>query len=133
LRKAIEILRTSVVEELNIRLDYFETVSGFDWNWMGEIVTHAAASALACFPQGQFEKRDENNVLVGYEDDSQFIDELIATAWDHAVSRRLASNPIPIQTTIVAQTEDRTALVTAYRATFPDAGILDICWAAKQH
>jgi hypothetical protein len=28
---------------------------------------------------------------------------------------------------------DRQALRDSYRATFPDAGIMDICWAAKQH
>jgi hypothetical protein len=133
LRKAIEILRTSVVEELNIRLGYFETVSGFDWSWMKEITTHATASALACFPQSQFEKRDENNVLIGYEDDSQFIDELVTTSWDHVVSRRLASNPIPIPAVTIAQPENRKELVVAYRAAFPEAGIMDICWAAKQH
>jgi hypothetical protein len=88
-RKAFEILRTSVVEELNARLDYFETLPGFEWAWMKEIITHATASVLACFPQGQFEKRDENNVLIGYEGDQQFQDELITTAWDYVVERRL--------------------------------------------
>lgn len=132
-RKALEILRTGVVEELNIRLDYFETVSGFEWAWMGEIITHATASVLASFPQGNFERRDESNSVIGYEGDGQFIDELIKTAWDHAVSRRIASQPAPSPTATIAPPEDRKELVAAYRAAFPEAGIMDICWAAKQH
>lgn len=33
----------------------------------------------------------------------------------------------------VPQTRERENLRDSYRAAFPDAGIMDICWAAKQH
>jgi hypothetical protein len=131
-RKAFELLRTSVVEELNVRLDYYETLAGFDWNWVTDINTHAVASVLACFPSNQFEKRDENNVLIAYEGDRQFLDELIRTAWDYAVSRRIASQPAPIPTVTSDQPTARKKLVAAYRAEFPSVKIQDICWAADQ-
>lgn len=132
-RKALEILRTGIVEELNVRLDYFETLPGFKWEWMKEIIIHAAASVLACFPQGKFEKLDESNTVIGYEGDFQFIEELIETAWSHAVSRRVASQPSPSAAPVtVIRPEDRKELVAAYRQKFPDVKIADIIWAAQQ-
>ncbi|HWG21609.1 MAG TPA: hypothetical protein VG225_13850 [Terracidiphilus sp.] len=95
-RRALEIMRSGVAEELNIRLDYFETVHGFEWAWMAEIITHATASVLACFPQGQFEKRDESNALLAYEGDQQFLDELIKTAWDYVVERRIKKGNLQV-------------------------------------
>jgi hypothetical protein len=99
---------------------------------MTDILTHATASVLACFPNKYFEKRDENNALIAYEGDQQFLDELIRTTWDHAVSRRIASQPTSNPTVTIAQPENRKALVAVYRASFPDVKIADIIWAAQQ-
>jgi hypothetical protein len=131
-RRALEILRTCVMEDLNIRLDFYESLPGFDWSWMTQIATDATASTLACFPQNEFIKQAENGEIA-YEEDRQFLDDLVRAVWDHAVSRRAASQPVPSATATIAQPEDRKALVTAYRAAFPNAAIIDICWAAQQH
>jgi hypothetical protein len=91
-RKAFELLRTSVVEELNVRLDYYETLAGFDWNWVTDINTHAVASVLACFPSNQFEKRDENNVLIAYEGDRQPENSIATSAYPNR-DKRPANGP----------------------------------------
>jgi hypothetical protein len=87
-RKAAEILRSCLVEELGIRLTYYETLRAFEWGWNSEIATQAVASILGCFPQNEFIKQDENGQPT-YEEDRQFLDELIRTGWDYIVQRRI--------------------------------------------
>jgi hypothetical protein len=72
-----------------MRLDYYETFPEFEWSWNNEIASHAVASALACFPQHEYLRKDKKG-QVGYESDRQFQPELVRTGWDHMVARRLA-------------------------------------------
>lgn len=102
-RSALETLRSHLIAEIDLRLGFYEAVPGYEWDWNTEILSHATASALACFPLDWFEQRDEARQLVGYEGNKQFMKALVSTGWEYAVTRRLAkgnlqsARPIPME------------------------------------
>jgi hypothetical protein len=87
-RKAIEVMQASLIAVLDIRLDHYETVPGYEWKWSTPIGSHSVASILACFPSSRYVKQSEDDSLE-YEGDLQFLGELIRTGWDHMEARRI--------------------------------------------
>jgi DNA-binding transcriptional regulator YiaG len=90
MRLLLEMLRSHLVAEIDLRLDYFEPMQGYVWEWNTEILSHAVASALACFPSYHFEQIDDALRLIDYEGSDQFLSALTETGWEYAVARRLA-------------------------------------------
>lgn len=129
-RRALEFLRTYLIEELKIRLDFYETVPEFHWNWMASIGSDAAHSVLACFPSNLLDREAGPS---SYASSVQFLPGLVQTGWDYVTSRRIAqgknAEPVPAIDSKVS----REGLRDAYRKAFPNPAIIDICWAACQH
>lgn len=89
-RTALEALRSHLVAEIDLRLDYYESQPGYDWDWTNQILSDAVASALASFPSNWFKQTDAQGRLIGHETSAQFLKPLAATGWEHAAARRRA-------------------------------------------
>lgn len=133
--KALEIFRSTLIEELNLRLKFYGAMPKFEWEWTTDILTDAVWSVLACFPQNAFVMQTENGKLE-YESNRQFIDDLVLTGWQHLFDWRLLGQKFQNSENASIPNDpslNRRKLVDAYRAAFPQALILDICWATRQH
>lgn len=92
--RALESIRASFIEELNIRLGFYESAPGFEWEWITQILTEAAWSILGQFPQNRFVTQDEGGKPV-YESNSQFLGELVRTGREHVFRWRLRNETLP--------------------------------------
>jgi hypothetical protein len=122
--KALEAMRTALIADLDVRIGYFETLKDYEWDWTGDILSHATASVLACFPNSLYVKEADDGAAE-YEGNSQFLDALIHTGREYAVERRLAtesSKPVAaaegkkVQRVSQTEIERRAKLLAEYKS-----------------
>lgn len=148
--KATEILCSCAIEEADLRYSFYENLSGFCGDWVRQIAIRSIESMLACFPQHEFIVPKKPRLLmpgyeppVDYEEPSQFMGAVQRAVGPH-LKRRLeamletreasAAEPRSEQSISSAATPlTPDELLAAHRIRFPDSGIMDICWAARQH
>ena len=134
--RALEVMRTHALEELAIRVDFYIALLDLPDDWADRVARQVVHAATSWFPVNEFYVRTSENQLV-LERVAQFIPAIERTVADHLFKRLAAyvevGKQTPSSTANATQPRDRKALVAAYRAAFPEAGIMDICWAAKQH
>jgi hypothetical protein len=115
-QKALRIMRTCVVESVDVQLKYYKSLPEYRREWLDEIVDGTLSAIIGLVG------------TAGAEHWDFFWEELTLTVGDHleakAVVARLPSTPKII---------DRKKLRDSYRSHFPGVKILDICWAAGQH
>jgi hypothetical protein len=118
--KTIRILRTGVVESLNVQMDYYSSLPTYHSVWNLEVAGKTIDALIALSPP-----------LTPGE---QFRGELLRTAVAHLIQRLgAAKNKAATATLPKPDGSDRRALRDAYLAKFPEVKILDMCWAARQH
>src|SRR5579863_8030006 len=116
---AIEILRTSIVTILNLRLNEYIARPDYKPEWMNEIKTITFDTLIKNteeFPNQYETTRMKTAVLFALN--------------DHAAARAEEQDTKP-----TAKANQRQAIYESYLADFPDekVKILDICWAVGQH
>ena len=133
---ALEVLRTHAIEELGVRVGYYMALPGARAEWFGTITYQVVQSAISWFPRNEFYLRSPDNLLI-LEEPEQFLHSVNQTVVDHLLmqlaERQEAQTVAAIQSAEPHQKAEREAMRDAYRVAFPDAAIIDICWAAKQH
>jgi hypothetical protein len=146
--KAIEILCAGAIKEADLRFQFHQRSRHFCIAWANKIAITAVESMLACFPQQAFIV-PRQTPMIGlegekvylYEEPSRFVKAIQDSVVAHlkeCLARRayvasLLSGANDAQSAKAIQPPSREALAKAYRATYPDAKIRDICWAAGQH
>lgn len=140
--RALEILQSSVVSQVEIRLKFYETLPDFDRKWVGAILARAIESVLACFPARKYSIGSQSmpGLRMGHEEPSQFSELLDDVVIEHIRRRKqptqsgltAAESPV-IEHSGITTIADPKALRDSYLTAFPDAKIRDICWAAQQH
>jgi hypothetical protein len=142
--KATEILCSCAIEEAELRFNYYEHLPDFCVEWVKQIAIRSVESMLACFPQHEFIVPQKPRLLmpgfqaeIDYEEPSQFMGTVQRAVGPHVKRRwqaktRLSAERSDQPSTIAPPPLSPQELLAAHRAKFPDAGIMDICWAARQ-
>jgi hypothetical protein len=111
--KAIRILQTCIVDALDVQIEYFSSLAGYDPKWIQEIIEKTITSSIGLLP---------------YNADADFIEKDLRRTVDLHLKRG-ESRSAPAK----AQQTDRPGLRDAYQEQFEGVRILDVCWAAGQH
>ncbi len=113
--KVRRILRTCIVEALDVQLEYYASLPNYRNVWIPELVRNTVDSAIGLMPM--------------FTTAQPFRDELLHTAAYH-----LAQKLKKPEAATKSERIDRKKLRDEYLARFSgDVKILDICWAAGQH
>jgi hypothetical protein len=114
--QAVRILRTCVVESLDIQIEHYETLENYQPEWVKEIRDRTISATVGLVG------------VNGAEHWDFFEDEVIRTVRDYLKDRAK-----PAKARKTAQGADRKQLRDAYLRQFNgEVKILDICWAAGQ-
>jgi hypothetical protein len=121
--KAIRILRTRVVESLDVQMDHFSSLATYHHGWIVEIVLTTVDSMIGLLPP---------LTIMPVE---QFRGDLIRTAKHHLEQWLATKNKAATAAPPQPASSERTALRDSYLADFTGERIkiIDMCWAAGQH
>ena len=114
--KAKRILRTCLVESLDVQLGYYSSLPNYTSDWDKELVKNTISSIISLFP-----------LFVPAE---PFVSGLYDTAREYMAERKKAAKESKAAGAVQIS---RKELRDLYQEEFPDVIILDICWAATQH
>jgi hypothetical protein len=112
--KARQIVRTYLIEELDVKMGHYSSLPNYQVAWMPELIRSTVDSLIVLMPVFTSSKNVRNDLLLTAA-------EHLAQKWAQAERAKKSDGT------------DRHKLRDEYLATFPDVYILDICWAAGQH
>ncbi len=115
--KALRILRTCVIEALDIQIAYYEALSNYRLEWIREIREKTIETIVGLVGMPGANNRDF------------FLYEIRSTVKEHLAAKARTAK----EKAALPQGRDRVLLRDSYLASFPGVIILDICWAAGQH
>jgi hypothetical protein len=130
--RAFHVLRAHAVEIFNVVYPAYRRKSGFKPKWVPEIVRDVAYRTLRVYSghESYGTMPTMNDLFESLFDTLEaHLEELKGTEPQTATAATPALGA-GLQT---VDFTERIALRDSYRASFPDSGILDICFAARQH
>ncbi len=121
--KALMILRTCIVEALDIQLEYYEPLPHYRPEWRAEIRERTINAVVGLVG------------TAGAEHWDFFHHEVRRTVREHFAAKAQAERQKAklLKQKPLLKTKDRDTLRDAYLASFPGVKIIDICWAAQTH
>jgi hypothetical protein len=115
-QKAVGIMRTCVIADLQIRLDYYQSLTNYHPGWIREIKETAIQTIVGLVGAD------------GMHNEEYFTWHVREAATQYFADRALQRR----KETLKPKTVSRKSLRDSYLAAFPETKILDICWAAEQ-
>jgi hypothetical protein len=120
LERSRRILRTGVVESLNVQMDYYFALPNYQATWIVQLIPRTVDSLIG--------------MINPFIPDEELRKDLLQTAVHHLGQWLEAKkNKAATGASLKPDGNDRGTLKKAYLAKFPEVLILDICWAAGQH
>lgn len=135
--RALEWLRSYVVVIFDFYHDFHTRVPGYKPDWERQFKIDAVERTMSCFLMECSVDEDSLESFAG--ETIKAVDahiEQVKRLANVVIEKILtppANAPTLVDKTKAIDPNNRRALRDAYRANFPDSGIMDICWAAKQH